>query len=144
AGLDRRAGGWPAWLYLAALYLREGGSPGRAAASFGGDDRFVSEYVESEFLARISQPQREFLTQTAVLARMCGPLCEAVLRQPGASTTLADLARSNMLLVPLDRRGEGGRHHHPFRREPLSPPRPATPQPIRALTPPAPPPMPRR
>src|SRR5499427_5365360 len=112
AELHRRAEGWPAGLYLAALYLREGGSPGRAAASFGGDDRFVSEYVESEFLARISQPQREFLTQTAVLSRMCGPLCEAVLRQPGASTTLADLARSNMLLVPLDRRGQWYRYHH--------------------------------
>src|SRR5262249_58565751 len=48
-------------------------------------------------------------------ARMCGPLCEAVLRQPGAGTTLADLARSNMLLVPLDRRGEWYRYHHLFR-----------------------------
>src|SRR5215469_16035746 len=115
AELHRRTEGWPAGLYLAALYLREGGSPGRAAASFGGDDRFVSEYVESEFLARISQPQREFLTQTAVLTRMCGPLCETVLRQPGAGTTLADLARSNMLLVPLDRRGQWYRYHHLFR-----------------------------
>ncbi|HKA99063.1 MAG TPA: LuxR C-terminal-related transcriptional regulator, partial [Streptosporangiaceae bacterium] len=115
AELHQRTEGWPAGLYLAALYLREGGSPDRAAASFGGDDRFVSEYVESEFLARISQPQRKFLTQTAVLERMCGPLCEAVLHLPGAGTILADLARSNMLLVPLDRRGQWYRYHHLFR-----------------------------
>src|SRR5215471_14776018 len=115
AELHQRTEGWPAGLYLAALYLREGGSPDRAAASFGGDDRFVSEYVEPEFLARISQPQRKFLTQTAVLERMCGPLCEAVLHLPGAGTILADLARSNMLLVPLDRRGEWYRYHHLFR-----------------------------
>ena len=54
--LHRRTEGWPVGLYLAALYLREGGSPGGAAGRFGGDDRFVSEYVESEFLSRISQP----------------------------------------------------------------------------------------
>ena len=55
AELHRRTEGWPAGLYLAALYLREGGSLPSAAASFGGDDQLVSEYVESEFLARISQ-----------------------------------------------------------------------------------------
>ena len=54
-------------LYLAALYLKEGGSPERAAVSFGGDDRLVSDYVESEFLARVSHRQRTFLTRTAVL-----------------------------------------------------------------------------
>ena len=55
AELHRRTEGWAAGLYLAALYLREGGSPGGAAGAFGGDDRFVSEYVESELLSRISQ-----------------------------------------------------------------------------------------
>ena len=54
AELHRRTEGWPAGLYLAALCLREGGSPGGAAISVAGDHRFVSEYVESEFLARIS------------------------------------------------------------------------------------------
>ena len=56
-----------------------------------------------------------FLTRTAVLERMSGPLCEAVLDLPGSAATLADLARSNLLLVPLDRRGEWYRYHHLFR-----------------------------
>ena len=113
--LHRRTEGWAVGLYLAALYLREGGSAGGAAASFGGDDRFVSEYVESELLARISQRQRVFLTQTAVLERLCGPLCDAVLDHDGSVAVLADLARSNLLLVPLDRRGQWYRYHHLFR-----------------------------
>src|SRR2546429_3815342 len=46
AELYRRTEGWPAGLYLAALYLREGGSLGTAAVSFGGDDRLVSQYIE--------------------------------------------------------------------------------------------------
>ena len=113
--LHRRTEGWPVGLYLAALYLREGGLVGGATVSFSGDDRFVSDYVESEFLARISRRQRVFLTRTAVLERMSGPLCEAVLSAPGAAATLAALAGSNMLLVPLDRSGEWYRYHHLFR-----------------------------
>ena len=115
AELHRRTEGWPAGLYLAALYLQEGGSLGGAAVSFGGDDRLVSEYMESEFLARVSRRHRAFLTRTAVLERMCGPLCEAVVDKPGSAAALADLARSNLLLVPLDRRGEWYRYHHLFR-----------------------------
>ena len=115
AELHRRTEGWPAGLYLAALCLREGGSPGGAAISVAGDHRFVSEYVESEFLARISPRQRVFLTRTAVLERMCGPLCEAVLDWPGSAADLAGLARSNLLLVPLDQRGQWYRYHHLFR-----------------------------
>jgi LuxR family maltose regulon positive regulatory protein len=115
AEVHRRTEGWPAGLYLAALCLRGGGSVGTAAITVGGDHRFVSDYLESEFLARISERQRVFLTRTAVLERMCGPLCEAVLDQAGSAGSLADLARSNLLLVPLDQRGQWYRYHHLFR-----------------------------
>ena len=113
--LHRQTEGWPVGLYLAALYLREGGSLENQTPSFGGDDRLVSEYFESELLAQISKRQREFLTRTAVLERMCGPLCEAVLELPGSAAMLAKLAQSNLLLVPLDRRGQWYRYHHLFR-----------------------------
>jgi LuxR family transcriptional regulator, maltose regulon positive regulatory protein len=115
AELHHRTEGWPAGLYLAALYLREGGSLAGAAASFGGDDRLVSEYVEAEFLTRVSHRYRVFLTRTAVLERMCGPLCDAVLEAGGSAGVLAELERSNLLLVPLDRRGQWYRYHHLFR-----------------------------
>jgi LuxR family maltose regulon positive regulatory protein len=115
AALHRRTEGWPVGLYLAALYLREGGYLGSVAVPFRGDDRLVSEYVESEFLSRISRRQRVFLTRTAVLERMSGPLVEAVLERPGSDAALAELARSNLLLVPLDRRGRWYRYHHLFR-----------------------------
>jgi LuxR family transcriptional regulator, maltose regulon positive regulatory protein len=115
AELHQRTEGWPTGLYLAALYLREGGSLPGAAISFGGDDRLVSQYIESELLARISQRQRVFLTRTAVLDRMSAPLCETVLEVPGSGETLDELARSNLLLVPMDRRGQWYRYHHLFR-----------------------------
>src|SRR5262249_18321867 len=51
---------------------------------------------------------------TSVLERMSGPLCDAVLCESGSGTRLDDLAGSNMLLVPLDRRGHWFRYHHLF------------------------------
>jgi LuxR family maltose regulon positive regulatory protein len=114
AELHRRAEGWPVGLYLAALYLRAGGSLG-TAVSFSGDDWLVSQYMESEFLAQTSPPQRAFLTRTAVLERLCGPKCDTVLDVTGSAAVLAGLAQSNLLLVPLDRRGEWYRYHHLFR-----------------------------
>jgi LuxR family transcriptional regulator, maltose regulon positive regulatory protein len=130
AVLHRRTEGWPAGLSLAASRLRQGGAAGAAgtaaaageagaagaaAVSFGGADRLVSAYLEAEFLAGISRRDRVFVTRTAVLERMSGPLCEAVLEEPGSAATLAELARSNLLLVPLDRRGQWYRYHHLFR-----------------------------
>jgi len=115
AALTQRTEGWAAGLYLAALHLREGGSLYDTENAFGGDDRLMSQYMESEFLDRISKRHREFLTRTAVLERMSGPLCEAVLQSPGSAAELTELAGSNLLLVPLDRRGYWYRYHHLFR-----------------------------
>ena len=115
AKLHRRTEGWPAALYLAALHLRQGGSLPRATVTFGGANRIVSDYLEEELLSQLPRRQRAFLIRTAVLERMSGPLCEAVLRWPGATAVLADLARSNMLLVPLDEWGGWYRYHHLFR-----------------------------
>ncbi len=75
----------------------------------------MGEYLKSEYLSRISPREREFLIRTAVLDRIGGPLCEAVLGQPGAAAALADLAGSNLLLVPLDRLGRWYRYHPLFR-----------------------------
>jgi LuxR family transcriptional regulator, maltose regulon positive regulatory protein len=113
--LYRRTEGWPVGLYLAALYLREGGSVEDAAGSFSGSDRFVSEYMESEVLERISGQQRVFLTRTAVLERMCGPLCDTLPGLDRSAAALSELARSNLLLVPLDHQGRWYRYHHLFR-----------------------------
>src|SRR5262249_46898528 len=109
--LHRRTEGWPAALYLAALCLRQGSSLVDGLQSFGGDHRYVSDYLDTEFLAGTSAAQRTFLTRTAVLERMSGPLCESVLDLPGSESVLSTLARSNQLVVPLDRHGQWYRYH---------------------------------
>jgi len=101
--LVHRTEGWPAGLYLAALSLREQPDRERAVARFAGDDRLVADYLRDELLAGLPRERLRFLTSTSVLAELSGPLCDAVLDGPGSGATLRDLARSNLMLVPLDR-----------------------------------------
>ncbi len=116
AKLVERTEGWPAGLYLAALSARTGGevSP-KGATAFRGDDRFVADYLRSELLSRLPKDELRLLTRTAVLDRMCGPLCDAVLESRGSAGTLESLQRSNRFVVALDRNGEWYRYHHLFR-----------------------------
>jgi LuxR family maltose regulon positive regulatory protein len=86
-----------------------------AEVAFAGDDRFIVDYLNSELLSRLPARQVSFLTRTAVLDWMCGPLCDAVLHTTGSAKVLESLAASNLLLVPLDRRREWYRYHHLFR-----------------------------
>jgi LuxR family maltose regulon positive regulatory protein len=112
--LTERTEGWPAGLYLAALSLQAGGSSSASAAGFAGDDRFVSEYFRFELLSRLPPAEARFLQYSAVLDRMCGALCDAVLQTPRSAHTLETLGRTNGFVVPLDRRGEWYRYHYLF------------------------------
>ena len=112
--LVRRTEGWPAGLYLGALANREGGAPTGIGVTFTGDDRYVVDYLRSEFLDRVSPSDVAFLTRSSILDRMCGPLCDATLGVTGSSEALEQLERRNLLIVPLDRRREWYRYHHLF------------------------------
>src|SRR5207253_3230244 len=59
--------------------------------------------------------QIEFLVQTSILDRMSGPLCDVVTGGHQSGRTLAELERRNLLVVPLDRRGDWYRYHHLLR-----------------------------
>jgi LuxR family transcriptional regulator, maltose regulon positive regulatory protein len=112
--LTARTEGWPVGLYLAALAHKAGGPQRPAGFAFTGDDRFVADYLDAELLAQVPAEQVVFLTRTAVLERMSGPLCDAVLAPTGSGRVLESLEDSNLLLVPLDRRREWFRYHHLF------------------------------
>ena len=74
----------------------------------------MADYLHSELLAHLPPEVVTFLTRTAVLERMCGPLCDAVLDTSGSAAVLESLERSNLLVIPLDRRREWYRYHHLF------------------------------
>jgi LuxR family transcriptional regulator, maltose regulon positive regulatory protein len=112
--LVARTEGWPVGLYLAALAHKAGGAGRHAWAGFTGDDRFMADYLWSELLGQLPPELVGFLTRTAVLERMSGPLCDAVLDTTGSNAVLAWLEEANLLLVPLDRQRRWYRYHHLF------------------------------
>ena len=109
-----RTEGWPTGLYLAALAMNAGSPHLAAASSFSGTDRFVAEYLRSEFLDRVSRSDVLFLTRTSILDRMCGPLCDATVGRTGSSRVLQRLEQRNLLVIPIDRDSEWYRYHHLF------------------------------
>ena len=115
--LEGRTEGWITGLQLAALSLRN--VPDRREVvdfieAFTGSNRFVLDYLADEVLARQPPGTREFLLRTAVLDRLTGSLCDAVLDGSGGSAMLEDLERENLFLVPLDADRSWYRYHHLF------------------------------
>ena len=113
--LVQRTEGWPTGLYIAALAIRAGTRQSEAGFTFTGDDRFMGDYLRSELLDRVSDSEVSFLTRTAVLERMSGSLCDAILDTTASGRVLEQLESRNLLVVPLDRRREWYRYHHLFR-----------------------------
>jgi ATP/maltotriose-dependent transcriptional regulator MalT len=59
--------------------------------------------------------RRRFLTETSILDRLSGPLCDTVLQTTGSARKLEQLERSNLNVVPLDRTREWYRYHRLLR-----------------------------
>ena len=112
--LEERTEGWIAALQLAALSMQGRDDVDGFIAGFTGDDRFVVDYLVEEVLERQSDDVRRFLLSTCVLDRLTGALCDAVTGEDGGQTTLEDLDRRNLFVMPLDARREWYRYHHLF------------------------------
>jgi LuxR family transcriptional regulator, maltose regulon positive regulatory protein len=114
AELTRRTEGWPVALYLAALSIKTQHPRNGAGVGFEGRERFLVDYLQSALLAGLTPTEVRFLTRTAVLERLSGPLCDAVLDTTGSAAVLESLERSNLLVVPLDRQRTWYRYHQLF------------------------------
>ncbi len=103
-----RTEGWPAAVHLGAHIAHDVGGDSWEVT---GDDRYIAAYLHREVFGRLDPATQRFLRRTAVLDRLEGPLCDAVLAESGSQARLRVLASANSFLVPLDRRHEGYRHH---------------------------------
>jgi LuxR family maltose regulon positive regulatory protein len=116
AALESRTEGWIAGLQLAALSLQGHTDASAFIQTFTGSHHFVMDYLVEEVLRRQPERVQVFLLRTSILDRLCGPLCEAVLRAPAGTgqATLEALERANLFLVPLDQERRWYRYHHLF------------------------------
>ena len=114
ATLESRTEGWIAALQLAGLTMRGRDDIAGFIADFAGDDRYIVDYLVEEVWHRQPEDVRSFLLHTSILARMTGPLCDAVTGQAGGKATLEALDRRNLFLIPLDDQRRWYRYHHLF------------------------------
>jgi LuxR family maltose regulon positive regulatory protein len=143
--------GWPAGIQLMALALQgnprgwtaeigatvRGLAMGNLPARLNGSERHVFAYLAEDVFEQQPAHLKTFLLQTAILDRMCGPLCDAVLgvgdQGSGISGDVAisdpppptpdsysrllleELERANLFVIPLDGERVWYRYHHLFR-----------------------------
>jgi LuxR family transcriptional regulator, maltose regulon positive regulatory protein len=113
--LVRRTEGWPALLELAAISWSQRADPAEPRPQPRGDDHLISEYFRAEILAPLSAAAVRFLMRSSVLDRLSGPLCDEMLGRKRSGTVLAELARANVPLQPVDASHEWHRLHAMFR-----------------------------
>ena len=127
AALETRTEGWIAGLQLAALSMQGHQDTAGFIKSFTGSHHFVLDYLVEEVLGQQTASVQTFLLRTAILDRMCGPLCDAVMderRTPKdeasssvlrpSAAVLEHLERANLFIVPLDNERRWYRYHHLF------------------------------
>jgi len=112
--LQVRTEGWIAGLQLAALSLQGRDDVAGFIDAFTGSHRYVVDYLVEEVLMRQPAAVQDFLVQTCILDRLCGPLCDAVRGQDDSQARLAQVERSNLFLVSLDDERRWYRYHHLF------------------------------
>lgn len=111
ATLMTRTEGWPSGLRLATVALSAQADVDAAVAGFGGGDRVVADYLRGEVLSEVVPERLEFLTDTAVLDTLSGPVCDAVLERHDSGQLLFDLGRSAAPVRSTDRSEEHFRLH---------------------------------
>jgi LuxR family maltose regulon positive regulatory protein len=114
--LKERTEGWVAGLQLAALSLAGRADKADFIGSFTGSHRYLVEYLLEEVVSRQPEAIQSFLQATAILNRLCGPLCDALLGESSSSAALlVRLEQTNLFVVALDDEGYWYRYHHLFR-----------------------------
>ncbi len=112
--LQAHTEGWIAGLHLAALSMQGRDDLARLITAFTGSNRFVLDYLVEEVFARQPDDVQHFLLQTAVLDRLSGPLCDALVGREESENFLEYLERANLFLIPLDEERQWYRYHHLF------------------------------
>jgi LuxR family maltose regulon positive regulatory protein len=123
AALERRTEGWVAGLQMAAISMRGRDDIAGFVQAFAGSHRYILDYLGEEVLRQQARDVREFLLQTAILDRLSGELCDAMIGASGpaedrsivdSQSVLEYLEHNNLFIVPLDDVRQWYRYHRLF------------------------------
>ncbi|MDB5036461.1 MAG: ATP-dependent transcriptional regulator [Chlorobi bacterium] len=108
------ADGWAVGLQLAALAIAETKGKGGPRKLLTAIDGHGADYLADEVADRQPRHIREFLLRTAILERMCAPLCDAVTGETNGEEMLERLYADNLFILPLDEERQWFRYHPMF------------------------------
>src|SRR5258708_7974151 len=109
--LHEKTEGWPAALRIAASTSIELPQDFRQyVRNLSGTQRTIGAYL-GELLDGLPRELVQFMLRTAILDRLCVPLCEHVTGTASSRALLASIERRQLLLVPLDQEGRWYRYH---------------------------------
>ncbi len=114
ASLEARTEGWIAGLQIAALSMQGHADMPGFIKTFSGSHRHILGYLADEVLSQRSKDTLNFLLQTSILERLCGPLCDAITGDSNGQMLLENLEHANLFITPLDHQGMWYRYHHLF------------------------------
>jgi LuxR family transcriptional regulator, maltose regulon positive regulatory protein len=114
--LEMRTEGWITGLQLAALSMLGQINRSDFIESFRGSHHIVLDYLIEEVLQKQAHDVQIFLLYTSILHRLSASLCEALLGDSAinAQSMLEHMEQANLLIMPLDSKGEWYRYHHLF------------------------------
>lgn len=112
--LENRTEGWITGLQLAAHSLRETKDLGHLLDHIAGDNQVIADYLFEEIFSTQSEDLRDYLLKTSILNQMSASLCDAVTLRNDSAQILRAMGESDLLVFPLDARGEWYIRHQIF------------------------------
>ncbi len=112
--LAARTEGWAAGVRLSAMRMEGADYPADIVSELALDPGSIGEYLVEEVLRQQPEAQRRLLVETSFLTEVTGPLADAVTGMTGCGEMLADLARDNSFVIPLDAAHTRYRYHQLF------------------------------
>ncbi|WP_114951123.1 LuxR C-terminal-related transcriptional regulator [Sphingosinicella terrae] len=114
AAIHARTEGWAVALQLAKLWLDRDRRRESEIGAFTGRTDAIARYLLEQVLSDLEPPLRDFLIETSVLDSFDAEAADAIRDRQDSRQALADLARFDALLVPLDGARRWFRYHHLF------------------------------
>ena len=109
--LAARTEGWAAGVRLSAMRMEGAEFPDEFVSELALDQGSIGEYLINEVLHQRPEPERRLLMETSFLDEVTGPLAGAVTGLDGCGEMLAQLARDNSFVIPLDAAQDRFRYH---------------------------------
>ena len=110
--VHERTEGWPVGVYLAA---RSRIASTSSAVEHEAGVETVHRYMDEQVLGLLPSEERQALMEWSILGRLTGDLCDRVTGRRDGAEMLVRLARTNRLLIPVDRNHVWYRFHDMLR-----------------------------